>query len=771
VSDGLDVTLTIRGRNQFGQVAASVKRDLDKLAKAAAKINGEGGGSTRGPKLLTAELAKQREQIRQANKEMTAQARLALGITTSTKATTNATREQVKVSRMLTLEQAKQRAQTQAHNRKMMAEANRVLGTTPKRGFDPDAPATNMRIAAGAADRFATRGRQAFTSVTQSAADYGRKVAEVSTLTRSMSQADIAGIAGQAAREFGSMPVDQAAALYEIVSAGATTSAEANSLLTASNKLAIGGVTDVTSGFDALNAIMKPYGMAATDAGKASDMLFATMRVGKTTIGELSQNLAKVTPIASAVGVSQEEVLAGIATITTSTGASTETATTQLGELSAKILKPSKQSQKELRRLGIVSTETGKRIKSLRQLVDERGLAGALEAINKSRKANKNTIGLIFEDQNAIKAALTLTNQAELYGSSLDAVTNSAGETEAANAIMADSTAQKLAKANAQWELFKIKAGEALIPTLTKALPLLEKTLDAVSSFADRHPDIMSALLGGGAVAVGAATVAAPLLHAGAGLAGLMGGTGFGAFAGGGGAAATTTATANVTALGKAASAARLGVAALGAAAVAGATGFAVGALIDQRLGISDKIGENLGARATQSVDELVGRTGTRGQAGVDTRIDDPSRAAAMARRGDMIGALATDYERTKNKSQRFTGEGLTKVGGALAVTGIGTAVGLSLAGVGAGLGARSQAHGEVATEQQTQLRNELLGLAMDALRTTSQADPNYTKQLESLVKLAEKGIVIRVEAGGQTQKTTIGGAGANRGSVLEVSA
>jgi TP901 family phage tail tape measure protein len=90
------------------------------------------------------------------------------------------------------------------------------------------------------------------------------------------------------AATFGGSPTAQAQAFYQAISAGAGNAEEATALLTAANKLAIGGVTDVTTAVDGLTSITNAYGIETSKASTVSDAFFVAMRAGKTTVGELS---------------------------------------------------------------------------------------------------------------------------------------------------------------------------------------------------------------------------------------------------------------------------------------------------------------------------------------------------------------------------------------------------------------------------------------------------------------------------------------------------
>lgn len=110
---------------------------------------------------------------------------------------------------------------------------------------------------------------------------------------------------------------DAAKAMYQIESAGHH-GADALNVLAESAKGAIGGVTDTFQVADAITTILNSYSMSADQAAHVSDMLFTTVKLGKTNMQQLASTIAQVAPIASTFGVGIEEVLAAVATLTKS---------------------------------------------------------------------------------------------------------------------------------------------------------------------------------------------------------------------------------------------------------------------------------------------------------------------------------------------------------------------------------------------------------------------------------------------------------------------
>lgn len=157
---------------------------------------------------------------------------------------------------------------------------------------------------------------------------FARRMAEVNTM---LSKSDIRGFSRDVqnlSAELGLTKDELAGGLYQTLSAGVP---ENNSIdfLTTSAKAAVAGVTQVDTAVDALTTVINSYKFKASDAAQVSDILFTTVKLGKTTFGELSKVLAQVTPVAAASGVRFEDLASAFATMTKQ-GIKTSMVSTQL---------------------------------------------------------------------------------------------------------------------------------------------------------------------------------------------------------------------------------------------------------------------------------------------------------------------------------------------------------------------------------------------------------------------------------------------------------
>lgn len=342
----------------------------------------------------------------------------------------------------------------------------------------------------------------------KAAADFEKAMAEVSTLLDDTSglkrtEEAVKGLAVQ----FGQAPVDQAKALYQIISAGASDSATQVELLTAANKLAVGGVTDVTTAADGLTTVLNAYAGTGLDSARASDILFTTMKQGKTTVGELASSVGNVATIAAQTGVSFEEIGASVGTLTKAGIATGESMNALRGVLAA-VLKQSKQSTDIAEELGVAFDVSALKAKGLAKFLGDIAATGATE----------EQLAKLFGRVEGLSAVMALgANNAEEFTKQLEAQAKSAGATDEAVSKMMESTAFKADQAKAAFQALGIEIGQRFLASVSGMATLFVENIDKMI----RAVEIMVAYITGRATIAVVASFA-EMAAAGAGAARVM---------------------------------------------------------------------------------------------------------------------------------------------------------------------------------------------------------------------------------------------------------
>lgn len=134
----------------------------------------------------------------------------------------------------------------------------------------------------------------------------------------------VAGMSG----DLGVAKSQLASGLYNALSAGVPKD-NVLDFLQIAGKAAVADMGDVSTAVDGLTTVMNAFKIPFQDAQKVADIMFTTVKNGKTTFGELASNLATVAPLAAANGIAFEQVSASIATLTQQ-GTPTAQAMTQI---------------------------------------------------------------------------------------------------------------------------------------------------------------------------------------------------------------------------------------------------------------------------------------------------------------------------------------------------------------------------------------------------------------------------------------------------------
>ena len=250
--------------------------------------------------------------------------------------------------------------------------------------------------------------------------------------------------------EFGTDATAQAKAYYQIVSAGITNQARASEVLKASNEVALGGISDIGSAINVVTDILNVYGQDVITATEASDSLFQTVKLGKTTMPELASTLGQVLPSAKNLGISLDEVNAALAAMTTQ-GLTTSERVTQLNALFTAIIRTNG-------KLG-----DGLDANALRT----KGLSGFLTDLNEKYKGNFDALVPLLGRTEGYRAVLALTgDNLSVVNRNLDEFKGKAGASASAAEKMADSLDIKKKQLQEEWNALYKAFGEKLSPAV-----------------------------------------------------------------------------------------------------------------------------------------------------------------------------------------------------------------------------------------------------------------------------------------------------------------
>ncbi len=321
----------------------------------------------------------------------------------------------------------------------------------------------------------------------KSAADFETAMREVNTMMNLSSQQfkELSGEVQALASDMGVDAVDSAKALYQAISAGVPKD-NAVEFLRIATKAAIGGVTSTATAVDGLTTVLNAFKMPVSEAERVADIMFTTVKGGKTTMEELSQSLFNVAPIAAASGVKFEEVSAALSTMTKQ-GIPTTIATTSLRQALVTMQKPTADMAVAIKSLGY---ETGQ------SMLDSLGLAEAFYQLRGYTKGSNEMLMKMLGSVEAGQAVLSLTgDSAQMFADDLAAMSKAAGASDAAFQEMEKSTARQMEHLQAAFKDIQITIGNVLLPGLTALLGVTKPIVQAMTDWTSAHPGLTKVIV------------------------------------------------------------------------------------------------------------------------------------------------------------------------------------------------------------------------------------------------------------------------------------
>ena len=292
-------------------------------------------------------------------------------------------------------------------------------------------------------------------------------------------------------------PRELADALYFVTSSGLKGGAALRALR-ASALASAAGLGDTKTIADAVTSAINAYGEGALSASRATDILLAAVREGKSDPEEFAGSIGRVIPIAQKMGVSFGEV-AGIMSAMSLNGTDANEAVTQISAMLASSIKPTKDGAAALKDVGMSYAD-------LRKEIAEKGLTATVADLNEKFHGNIETLGELFPNIRALRGFLALTGaEADKYAGIIDRVSKAHGDAAKASAIALSKPGADLKKAWAEIQVELVETGDILLPFLADGAKLVSGLAKGFGNLSDESKKLVVGL-------AAAAAVAGPLL-------------------------------------------------------------------------------------------------------------------------------------------------------------------------------------------------------------------------------------------------------------------
>lgn len=295
-------------------------------------------------------------------------------------------------------------------------------------------------------------------------ANFDTKIREITTLLQDSTEQTVKDLRSEiqtTAIQFGQSLDDMAKAKYDIISAGFTKSADSAILLQKSAQLAVGGVTQINKSADLLTTVLNSYQFSAKKAADVNDILFTTVRLGKTTMDELAGSLGQVTAIAKTANLKLEDLGAAVATLTAG-GLQTPLAITAMRSALLSLTAPMSQSKKEMDRLGI----------SIKRMKD--GSLDLVKTIAQFRGLPLDVLKKIIPNIRAVNGIAILANNFDKLQDNVNQFALRGGAAAEAFKKIEESAGFKLKQMRVRFATAFQKIGKAVLPLVEAVSKLAE---------------------------------------------------------------------------------------------------------------------------------------------------------------------------------------------------------------------------------------------------------------------------------------------------------
>lgn len=294
------------------------------------------------------------------------------------------------------------------------------------------------------------------------------------------------------ATTYGKSAQEAAEAMYFVASSGIEASKGMEVLENSLLSSALGmGDTQVIA--DLLTSAIGAYGAEALSAKDATNFLMGAISEGKAEPDQLAEALGRVLPVASAMGVTFDQVAAGFAALSIGGTDAAESATQLMGVMNT-LNKPGTAAEKTLRGMGLSSA-------MLRKQLKEKGLISLLDTLRTKFKGNTAAVAAVFGNVRALNGVLALTGakwekSKEIFSNVLNA--DMIGRNKA---ILEESPAFKQKQAVEGLKNAMIDFGIAVTPALVGATDALKGFNSAMSNLSSGQKSFI-VKMGGIVVAV-----------------------------------------------------------------------------------------------------------------------------------------------------------------------------------------------------------------------------------------------------------------------------
>lgn len=288
------------------------------------------------------------------------------------------------------------------------------------------------------------------------AAEFAVRIAEIQTITQRTAQSTgtWSNELTKLSNKFDLDLLDAAAAGYEAISNQVVNGATAANFLNTAFEFAQTTSSNAMQGVNLLSSAINGFNLSSFEADRIAAQFFKTIELGRVRTEQISNIFGNAAPMAHALGVSMEELNAGLAVLTRQ-GVRPDTSLTLLNNVILKLIKPSKEMSELFKEWGVNSGEAA---------IAAYGFEGVLKRLESEFQSGGLTrIGEIAQDMRAIRGQIGLLGGGafDAFQESLQAITQGEKEYAKATELMSENTGIAIKRIYRELQnLFNLESGE-----------------------------------------------------------------------------------------------------------------------------------------------------------------------------------------------------------------------------------------------------------------------------------------------------------------------
>jgi len=253
-------------------------------------------------------------------------------------------------------------------------------------------------------------------------------------------------------------------------------------------ELSSAAMMEVGSAADIATNIMSGFGVEAEDLGRVNDVLVKALTSSNVDLGELGQAMKFIGPVAKGLGISIEETAASLGALGDA-GIKGGIAGRQMRGLLMKMIKPGKEATQLFRELGVsLVDDTGKFI----------GLTESIRALQGANLTTEQSVQAFGESASALGVLMTKgADDIEEFTAKLK---DSGGVAKRISERQMATLSGEMKKLGSSFEDLQIIIGNTLIPAVSAMGAALKSAIDWFRAAPVAVQDMISALIGLGAI-------------------------------------------------------------------------------------------------------------------------------------------------------------------------------------------------------------------------------------------------------------------------------